>query len=76
MTMTDDQNEATMDLLAKTVRNAIEAQRLSVALAELLVAKGVLTNEEVADQMRLTESIANDLQELTRRMRGHPADLK
>jgi hypothetical protein len=69
-------NDATMDLLAKTVRHAIEAQRLSVALAELLVAKGVLTNEEVADQMRSTEPLANGLQELIHRMRGRPDDLK
>jgi hypothetical protein len=72
--MTDDQNDATMDLLAKTVRHAIEAQRLSVALAELLVAKGVLTNEEVADQMRSTEPLANGLQELIHRMRGRHDD--
>jgi hypothetical protein len=68
--MTDDQTSAMIDLLAQTVRHAIDGQRLSVALAELLVAKGVLTNEEVAGQMRSTEQIANGLQELVHRMKG------
>jgi hypothetical protein len=47
--------------------------RQSTAVIELLIAKGVLTSEEVDAQMRLTQEHVENLKGLGRRM-GHRID--
>jgi hypothetical protein len=71
--MNDDSTTAMAVCLGEAAVDAVQALRQSTALIELLIAKGVLTQAEVDEQMRSTEALANNLLTLAARMKGEPA---
>jgi hypothetical protein len=64
-------NENPIELAAEATGQAclyaVQALRQSTALIELLIAKNVLTKEEVDEQMRSTEHLTNSLTETAQR---------
>ena len=53
--------EVLMPALAETMKFAAQALRQSIALADLLVEKGVVTREELNEQMRKDQNLTNKL---------------
>ncbi len=53
-----------MPVLAATMKFATQAVRQSIALADLLVAKGILTREELNEQMRKDQNLTNKLMDV------------
>jgi len=79
--MADNENDDIQTLMGEAVGQAclqaVQALRQSIAVIELLIKKGVLTPEEVAEQMRLTEHLSQSLQNLSERglrKLDHPDD--
>ena len=56
--------EVLMPVLAETMKFATQAVRQSIALADLLVAKGILTREELNEQMRKDQNLTNKLMDV------------
>jgi hypothetical protein len=67
--------QAMIQAQGQSIRHALQGLRQSTALIELLIAKGVLTKEEVDEQMRSTQELANNLEGLIDRM-GPDEDVK
>jgi hypothetical protein len=63
-----DFREFTAGVISDACHQALQALRQSTAVIELLIAKGVLTSEEVDAQMRLTQEHVDNLKALGRRM--------
>jgi hypothetical protein len=56
--------EALLPLISQTMQFAVQALRQSTALASVLIAKGVLTQEELNKALALNENPAKTLQEM------------
>jgi hypothetical protein len=56
--------EVLMPVLAETMKFATQAVRQSIALADLLVAKGIITREELNEQMRKDQNLSNKLMDV------------
>jgi len=69
-----DAFKAMADFLGQSGVHAVQALRQSTALVEVLIAKGVVTREEVDEQMRSTQALANNLEELARKMGSSDVD--
>jgi hypothetical protein len=59
--MTNDPLAALLPVLADTMTFATQALAQSIALAELLVAKGVVTKAELDGRMALGQELRDDL---------------
>jgi hypothetical protein len=59
--MTNDPLAALLPVLADTMKFATQALAQSTALAELLVAKGVVTKAELDGRMALGQELRDDL---------------
>jgi hypothetical protein len=59
--MTNDPLAALLPVLADTMKFATQALAQSTALAELLVAKGVVTQAELDGRMALDQKLKDDL---------------
>jgi hypothetical protein len=66
----EDFRKVAAEVISDACHQALQALRQSTAVIELLIAKGVLTSEEVDTQMRLTQEHVDNLKALGRRM-GH-----
>lgn len=53
--------EVLMPALAETMKFATQALRQSIALADLLVEKGIVTKEELNEHLRRDETVAKKL---------------
>jgi hypothetical protein len=60
----DPMNKASAEALGQACLYALQGARQSTALIELLIAKGVVTQQEVELQMRSTENLASSLAEV------------
>jgi transcription initiation factor IIE alpha subunit len=56
--------EMLMPVLAETMKFATQAVRQSSALADLLVEKGVVTREELNEEMRKNQSLTKKLMDV------------
>ena len=56
--------EMLMPVLAETMKFATQAVRQSIALADLLVEKGVVTREELNEHMRKDQNLTNNLMDV------------
>jgi len=56
--------EMLMPVLAETMKFATQAVRQSIALADLLVEKGVVTREELNEHMRKDQNLTNKLMDV------------
>jgi len=56
------------DAIAMALKQANQAQRQSMAVTDLLVAKGVLTQAEIDEHMRSTQELADRLDRLVKQM--------
>ena len=63
-----DPMQAVAEVLGQACLHAVQGVRQSTALIELLIAKGVVTPQEVELQMRSTEDLANSLAEVAAQM--------
>jgi len=56
--------EVLMPVLAETMKFATQAVRQSIAIADLLVEKGVVTREELNEKMRKDQNLTNKLMDV------------
>ena len=66
--MSEDAWNAINEAVGKGTGHAVQALRLSMALAEILIQKGLVTRAEIDDHMRSTEHFVKEFEDIARRM--------
>ncbi len=61
-----------LPVIAQTMEGAVQALRQSSALAEVLIAKGVVKKEELDAAMKSNDHLANKLRDVLKNMNKEP----